>query len=145
MRLHPRLPQLRRKSVLGHRGPAVIGGIPAVLHASPQGASPIVPPVSPTVGVPQQREARIGASGRGSPAPTSKRAPRSSPSLLPSCMRQRDILPHKKNEFSAGSARATFAPGTPLRRALPCAAGALFRSRASDAEGSGRIPGTILI
>jgi hypothetical protein len=30
--------------------------------ATPQGASPVVPPVSPTAGVPQRRKARIGAS-----------------------------------------------------------------------------------
>jgi hypothetical protein len=86
--------------------------------ASPQGASPVVPPVSPTVGVPQRREARIGASGRGSPAASSELAIRSSPRLLPSCIRPRNILTLKMREVSAGSAQATFAPGTPLRRAL---------------------------
>jgi len=53
----------------------------AVLQASPQEASPAVPPVSPAAGVPQRREARIGASGRGSPATPGERAWSSSPSL----------------------------------------------------------------
>jgi hypothetical protein len=67
--------------------------------ASPQGVSPV-------------------ASGRGSPAASSERDLRLFPRFLPSGIHQRNILALKIREVSAGSARATFAPGTPLRRAL---------------------------
>ena len=55
----------------------LIAGIARYVDASPQGASPV-------------------ASGRSSPATSSKRALRLPPSLLPRCILQRDILPLKK-------------------------------------------------
>jgi len=66
--------------------------------ASPQGASPL-------------------ASGRGSPSPPSKRVPAvTSQCSAKMYWSQRHPLLNMRG-VSAGSARATFAPGTPLRRA----------------------------